>query len=78
MILIAQVCFGLPLFLLFLSRAHSEGTLTLARGARLLLIWATGATLLAVAMWFTFFLPLMRRRQASTDVSRSNNRWRGP
>jgi hypothetical protein len=77
-ILIAQVCFSLPMFLFFLSKAHSRGALTLSQGVRLAFIWAAGGCFLAVAMWFTYFLPLMRSRQASSDGSHSNKRLERP
>jgi hypothetical protein len=77
-ILLSEVGFGLPLFLFFLYRSYSEGTLTLSWGVWLLLVWAAMAFLGAVVMWFTLVRPLTRTREASTGISRSNNRWRGP
>lgn len=61
-VVLFEVIFSLPLFLFFLSTRHARGTLTLDSGIYLAFIWAAGGAVVAVLFWFTFSLPLMKRR----------------
>ena len=62
-VVLFEVIFSLPLFLFFLSTRHSQGTLTLDSAIYLAFIWAGGGAVMAVFFWFTFSLPLMKRRK---------------
>jgi predicted permease len=62
-IVLFEVSFSLPLFLFFLFTRHSHGTLTRDSAIYLAFLWAVGGAVVAVLFWFTFSLPLMKRRK---------------
>jgi hypothetical protein len=62
-IVLFEVVYALPLFLFFAVQSYGQGTLTLGGALYLLVLWATGGAVVATAFWFTFSLPLIKRRR---------------
>jgi hypothetical protein len=71
-IVLSEVLFSLPLFLVFLFQSYFDGALTLEWGIYLAVLWAASGVLGAVCLWYLVSLPLIKSRNLDrqTDIKR--------
>ncbi len=62
-IVLFELVGSVPMFFVFVSVAHSEGTLASAWVVYLAVIWAVLGAAGAALVWHTVSLPLIRRRR---------------
>jgi hypothetical protein len=71
-ILLWEIVFSLPLFLMFLLKSNSEGTLTFEWAIHLAIVWSVLGVLAATTFWYLVSLPLKKGR----DYDRQQDRRR--
>ena len=62
-VVLMQLCFSLPLLLVFLPTISSQGTLTVAWVLYMFFAFTTLGAVCAVLFWYALTLPLMKNRR---------------
>jgi hypothetical protein len=71
-IVLSELLFSLPLFLVFLIQSHSEGSLTVKWALYLAMVWAAGGVLGGAIFWYAVSLPLIKGRQHDRHNKKRN------
>jgi len=58
-----QVCWGIPMALLFIGLNYHQGTLTPSWALWCVVVSSVGATILAILIWYTVSKSLIRRNR---------------
>jgi hypothetical protein len=72
-ILLWEIAFSLPLFLTFLLKSNSEGTLTFGWAIHIARVSSLGGVFAAATFWYAVALPLIKGRQDDQRQNRKRN-----
>lgn len=72
-IILSELIFSLPLFLVFFFKKYSRGTLTLESAISLAYIWAIAGAAIALLLWYTVSSPMLKKHLNDGNHSSSKS-----
>jgi len=67
-VILCELFFSLPLFLIFLEANYTDGTLNFAWALYLAAVWSSLGAVGAAFIWYTISLPLIRKRDGRSQA----------